>query len=328
VGTGVGVNGGTSAVNASATGSGAAVLGTTGTMMAATQDIFVTTQAGTKKVTISGGADGLTQQQLLDQVNAGLSGTGVSASIDTTTNKIGFASADGFTVRTAAATNGSAGIGTGQTFQNGFAHIEATGAAADASTGAQNISFKLGATSTVITVAIGNGDSVDTQESKLRAGLKDSGIQLMRDGNNFSFQSKVAFSVATDATATPLFGLAAGVGGADGTATTTGVTSYNGASGANTANGDAALLAIESAVTKLGKVQGQIGSSQNTLQYAVSLAQSQISNFSSAESRIRDADVAAEAANLTKAQVLQQASMAAMAQANSAPQAVLALLRG
>jgi len=44
--------------------------------------------------------------------------------------------------------------------------------------------------------------------------------------------------------------------------------------------------------------------------------------------RIRDADVAAEAANLTKAQVLQQASLAAMAQANSAPQAVLSLLKG
>ena len=49
---------------------------------------------------------------------------------------------------------------------------------------------------------------------------------------------------------------------------------------------------------------------------------------STTESRIRDADIAQEAANLTKAQVLQQASMAAMAQANSAPQAVLSLLRG
>jgi flagellin len=58
------------------------------------------------------------------------------------------------------------------------------------------------------------------------------------------------------------------------------------------------------------------------------LAQSQIVSFSAAESRIRDADVAQEAANLTKAQVLQQASLAALAQANSAPQAVLSLLRG
>ena len=75
-------------------------------------------------------------------------------------------------------------------------------------------------------------------------------------------------------------------------------------------------------------MQGRVGAGQNQLQYALNLATSQITNFSSAEAQLRDADVAAEAANLTKAAVLQQTSMAAMAQANSAPQAVLALLRG
>ena len=58
------------------------------------------------------------------------------------------------------------------------------------------------------------------------------------------------------------------------------------------------------------------------------VTQSQITNLSAAEAGIRDADVASEAANLTKAQVLQQASLAALAQANSAPQALLALLKG
>ena len=81
-----------------------------------------------------------------------------------------------------------------------------------------------------------------------------------------------------------------------------------------------AVAAIASAITVLGSAQAAVGKGQNQLNYAIGLAQSQISNFSAAESRIRDADVAAEAANLTKAQVLQQASMAAMAQANSAPQ--------
>jgi flagellin len=85
---------------------------------------------------------------------------------------------------------------------------------------------------------------------------------------------------------------------------------------------------INLALGKVGNMQGIVGSGQNKLYYATQLAQSQISSFSAAESRIRDADMAAEAANLTKAQVLQQASIAAMAQANSAPQAVLALLRG
>ena len=90
----------------------------------------------------------------------------------------------------------------------------------------------------------------------------------------------------------------------------------------------AAVNAVSQAVSKLGTAQAAIGKGQNQLNYAVNLAQSQIANFSAAESRIRDADVASEAANLTKASVLQQASIAAMAQANSAPQAVLSLLKG
>ena len=71
-----------------------------------------------------------------------------------------------------------------------------------------------------------------------------------------------------------------------------------------------------------------VGRGQNQLSYAMNLAQSQLSNLAAAESRIRDADLAAEAANLTKSQILLQAGIAALAQANSAPQQVLALLRG
>lgn len=89
-----------------------------------------------------------------------------------------------------------------------------------------------------------------------------------------------------------------------------------------------AIGAITTALGNLGTYQGTVGSSQNKLSYAVNLASSQISSFSAAESRIRDADMASEAANLTKAQVLTQASLAAMAQANAAPQAVLSLLKG
>jgi flagellin len=93
------------------------------------------------------------------------------------------------------------------------------------------------------------------------------------------------------------------------------------------ANATAAITAINTAVSNLGTVQGVVGSGENKLQYAIGLAQSQISNFSAAESQIRDADVAAAAANLSKSQVLQQTSIAAMAQANQEPQAVLKLLQ-
>lgn len=98
------------------------------------------------------------------------------------------------------------------------------------------------------------------------------------------------------------------------------------------ANAATALTALSggttSAVSKLGLVQGVVGAGINQLSYAIGLAQSQVTNYAASESRIRDADVAAEAANLSKAQVLQQSSIAALAQANSAPQAILALLRG
>lgn len=94
------------------------------------------------------------------------------------------------------------------------------------------------------------------------------------------------------------------------------------------ANALAAITALNDAVAALGLSQGAVGTGQNDLQYAVQLAQSQIASFSAGESRIRDADIAAEAANLTKAQTLQQASVAALSQANSAPQALLALFRG
>jgi len=93
------------------------------------------------------------------------------------------------------------------------------------------------------------------------------------------------------------------------------------------ANALAALTAIDAAVTALGTVQGKVGTGENLLAYAISLASSQITNFSAAESHIRDADVAAEAANLTKAQTLQQSSIAALAQANASPAAILKLLQ-
>ena len=94
------------------------------------------------------------------------------------------------------------------------------------------------------------------------------------------------------------------------------------------AGADQAITALASAINRLGATQAVVGKAENQLSYALNLAQSQVTNFSGAESLIRDSDFAAEAANLSKAQVLQQSSIAVMAQANSAPQAVLALLRG
>jgi flagellin len=89
-----------------------------------------------------------------------------------------------------------------------------------------------------------------------------------------------------------------------------------------------AVTALSEAVSTLGNAQAVVGRGQNQFNFAVNLAQSQLTNLAASESRIRDADLAEEAASLTKAQVLLQAGISALAQANSAPQQVLALLRG
>ena len=95
----------------------------------------------------------------------------------------------------------------------------------------------------------------------------------------------------------------------------------------NISSATAAVTAIGNATTELGSAQATIGRGENEFNYAINLAQSQLTNTTAAEASIRDADMAAEAANLTKAQILVQAGVAALAQANSAPQQVLTLLR-
>ena len=93
------------------------------------------------------------------------------------------------------------------------------------------------------------------------------------------------------------------------------------------ANAAAAVAALSDAVTALGSVQAQVGTIENRLQYAISLASSQIVNNQAAESRIRDANIAQESSNLTKYNILQQSGIAALAQANASTANVLALLR-
>jgi flagellin len=93
------------------------------------------------------------------------------------------------------------------------------------------------------------------------------------------------------------------------------------------ANAVAAQTALQTAIGTLGTAQGRVGAAMNRLQYAISQAQTMSVSVSAAESRIRDADIAQEAANLTKYNVLQQTGLAALAQANNSSSAVLALLR-
>jgi flagellin len=67
------------------------------------------------------------------------------------------------------------------------------------------------------------------------------------------------------------------------------------------AGAQTAVSALANAVTSLGTAQAAVGKDENNFNYAINLANSQLTNETAAESRIRDADLATEAANLPKA---------------------------
>jgi flagellin len=132
------------------------------------------------------------------------------------------------------------------------------------------------------------------------------------------------FSVFVSSEATAADGVISqtGVGAADSTSLGLSATSFSDADEAQ-----AALAEVTAAITSLGDVQNSVGILQNRLQFAISLAQSQVVNTRAAESRIRDANIAEESANLTRFNILTQSGIASLAQANQSSASVLALLR-
>ncbi|MFM2118687.1 MAG: flagellin FliC [Pseudomonadota bacterium] len=85
---------------------------------------------------------------------------------------------------------------------------------------------------------------------------------------------------------------------------------------------------IDRALDKINSERAVLGASQNRFDAVISNLQVSVENQSAARARIMDADFAAETANLSRAQVLQQAGNAMVAQANQLPQQVLSLLKG
>ena len=111
---------------------------------------------------------------------------------------------------------------------------------------------------------------------------------------------------------------------------TAGVGGMSGASALNTTTTSAnasAIDAISTAITAINSSRATLGAIQNRFNYTVSFLQSASENQQAARGRIMDADFAQETSNLSRAQILQQAGTAMVAQANQLPQGVLALLR-
>jgi flagellin len=93
------------------------------------------------------------------------------------------------------------------------------------------------------------------------------------------------------------------------------------------AGANATIQAVDSALQTVSGFQSQLGAIQNRFTAAVGNLQSTAQNLTQSRSTIQDADFAAETANLTQAQVLEQAGISVLAQANQQPQLILKLLQ-
>ena len=89
----------------------------------------------------------------------------------------------------------------------------------------------------------------------------------------------------------------------------------------------AALSVIDTQITSIDTLRGSLGAAQNRLTSTISNLQNVVENVSASRARIRDADFAAETASLAKNQILQQAGLSVLAQANAQAQSVLSLLQ-
>lgn len=88
-----------------------------------------------------------------------------------------------------------------------------------------------------------------------------------------------------------------------------------------------AITIVDAALATIDSARGNLGAVQNRFESTIANLQNVAENLSAAKSRIVDADFAAETAGMTKAQVMQQAGVAMLAQANQLPQTVLSLLK-
>jgi flagellin len=143
-------------------------------------------------------------------------------------------------------------------------------------------------------------------------------------GGQVTFNSPSSFTASASgvgimaAPATSYSSSLASVASIDVTSVTNGIPS-----GANNA-----LQIIDSALSNISNSRASLGAVQNRFTNTISNLQATSENLTSARSRIQDTDFAAETANLTRGQILQQAGTAMLAQANSLPNGVLSLLRG
>ena len=153
----------------------------------------------------------------------------------------------------------------------------------------------------------------------------------LEGASNFGAVTDSGNAFYSGGTATPAFDTASGLASAQTAAIgfDAGSNSYLAAAALDTAqNSTQALKNIDQAIKDISSIRTTLGVSQNRLQFSIDNLATQKQNYGAADSRIRDVDVASETAEMTRNNILSQAGVSILAQANQLPQSALSLLGG
>ncbi|HVL55967.1 MAG TPA: flagellin [Burkholderiaceae bacterium] len=182
-----------------------------------------------------------------------------------------------------------------------------------------------------LAVQSANGTITDADRTNLDAEFQQLGDEIVRVLGAAKFNNKAILGADAGATTFQV-----GAGASDTLSATltrmdnhASITPVTGTGSVTTAaNATSMITAIDTALDLVNTERSKLGALQSRFEAVVSALQIASENQAAARSRIIDADFASETAALTRAQILQQAGTAMLAQANASPQVVLALLRG
>ena len=206
----------------------------------------------------------------------------------------------------------------------------------DAISLAQTAEGALGETTNILqrmrelAVQSANGTNTASDRASLHAEFSQLQAEIDRIAQNSKFNGQVLltgsysttgmkFQVGADANQT----IEVKIGAATQTTLAVSTLSIATSAGANTA-----LATIDTAIGKVDTTRGTLGAVQNRIESTISNLSNIAENLAAARSRILDADIAAETSAMTKNNILQQAGVSVLAQANQTPQLALSLLQG
>jgi flagellin len=263
------------------------------------------TALGVNGTITGGGADSTSSATLASQLTGGSDTTATSTGVNTGVSNAGTTTNGTATTTGVAAAVTATAVATPLTLASGAFTI----------TDSDGVSHDLAGT---FASAQDLADAVNSAVTGMTALVDSAGVMTLNSATTFTVGGTRA-AAAPAAGATGGLGLTAAAYAATGNLTTVSVLSES--------NANDAIMRVDSALTGVNSLRGTLGAIQNRFQSAINSTDATAENLTAARSRIQDADFAAETSKMTSANILQQAGVSVLAQANSSQQAILKLLQ-